>query len=518
MKFKYIASGLLLIVLISMIMMPLFSGNVQAVPGDIHVFPLDDYEKSVEMKETVTYRWGLYNNGTYPNMLFLNDPAEQYGWKAEFSESYLMLEPGEFYTIELMVQAPSSRDYPTHVITVDSMVTDVVTEDIWVRDIGTTTTTVSGGAYIPPTKAFGIIPNYLGAVDVLDNEYGVFILTIGIWVLIGASIFFVLDPVVKHFTKMTETEIDDKILAIVKGPVFYIIVAQGIVSSLDVLNIPWVYINAVQELYALILIILFSWMAYKIFQDVLLIWGKSYAEESETTLDDVALPLLEKAGLIVIFMAATIATLNLFGIDPTMLVAGMGIMGLVIAFAAQDTLGNFISGMFLLTDRPFKVGDLVLMENGDYCRVEKIGMRSTKLYNTFDHDMIILPNSKIANEKVINLTEPDNKMKVKVTIGVDYKADIHRAKAIMLEVANAHKDVMQDDEHTPFVRLVEFGDSSINLKLYTWVYHLDNQWRVGGEMREEIFEEFKKVGIDIPFPQRVVHMQGYDDNMPSKSG
>ena len=518
MKLKFITSSLLLIVLVSMLIIPLFSGNAQAAPGDIHVFPLDDYEKDVEMKETVTYRWGLYNNNTVPNMLFLNDPAEEYGWEAEFTDSYLMLEPGEFYTIELIVQAPSSRDYPTHVITIDSTVTDVVTEDDWELSIGTTTTTVSGGAYIPPTKAFDYIPNYLGAVDALDNEYGVFILTIGVWVLIGAIIFFVLDPVVKHFTKMTKTEIDDMILSIIKGPVFYLIVSFGFIHSLRVLNIPWSILDIFETLFTLLVIILLSWMAYKVFQDVLLIWGKSYAEESETTIDDVALPLLEKAGMIVIFMIATIAILNVFGVDPTMLVAGMGIMGLVIAFAAQDTLGNFISGMFLLTDRPFKVGDLVLMGNGDYCRVEKIGMRSTKLYNTFDHDVIILPNSKIANEKVINLTEPDNKMKVKVTIGVDYDTDIQKAKKIMLDVANKHTDVINAEDRDPFVRLVDFGDSSINLKLYTWVYHLDDQWRVGGEMREEIFELFKKEGIDIPFPQRVVHMQGYGDNMPSKSG
>ncbi len=518
MKNRQFTSALLLIAVISMIMVPLLSGNAQAAEGDIHVFPLDDYEKSVEMTETVTYRWGLYNNGTDPNMIFLNDPAEQYGWEAEFTDSYLMLEPGEFYTIELIVSAPASRDYPTHEITVDSMVTDVVTEDIWNRDIGTTTTTVSGGAYIPPTKAFDMIPNYLAAVEQLDNEWGVFLITVGIWILVGAIIFFVLDPVVKHFTKKTKTEIDDLILAIVKGPVFYLIVSFGFIHSLRVLDIPWSYLNIFETLFTLMVILLGSWMVYKIFQDVLLIWGKSYAEKSETTMDDVALPLFEKVGMIVIFMVATIAVLNLFGIDPTMLVAGMGIMGLVIAFAAQDTLGNFISGMFLLTDRPFKVGDLVLMENGDYCRVENIGMRSTKLYNTFDHDMIILPNSKIANEKVINLTEPDNKMKVKVTIGIDYKADIHKAKAIMLEVATAHKDVMQEEGSAPFVRLVEFGDSAINLKLYTWVFHLDDQWRVGGEMREEIFRRYCEEGIDIPFPQRVVHMQGYDDNVPSVSG
>ena len=147
-----------------------------------------------------------------------------------------------------------------------------------------------------------------------------------------------------------------------------------------------------------------------------------------------------------------------------------------------------------------------------------LSLGNVKVFSPPDHDVIILPNSKIANEKVINLTEPDNKMKVKVTIGVDYNTDIQQAKKIMLDVANKHNDVINTEDRDPFVRLVDFGDSSINLKLYTWVYHLDDQWRVGGEMREEIFEAFKKEGIDIPFPQRVVHMQGYGDNMPSKSG
>ncbi|MCK4266947.1 MAG: mechanosensitive ion channel family protein, partial [Thermoplasmata archaeon] len=246
--------------------------------------------------------------------------------------------------------------------------------------------------------------------------------------------------------------------------------------------------------------------------DVLLIWGKKYAEKSETTLDDVMLPLFEKLGMIVVFGVAMIALLSLMGIDVTMLLAGMGILGLVIAFAAQDTLGNFISGIFLLTDRPFKVGDLVLMENGDYCRVEHIGMRSTKLYNTFDHDVIILPNSKIANEKVINLTEPDNMMKVKVTVGVAYGTDIDRAKEIMLEAANAHPDILQDEGRAPFARMVEFGDSALDLKLYTWVNHLDNQWRVGSELREAILHRFEDEGIEIPFPQHVVHMERDTDS------
>ncbi|MCK5309945.1 MAG: mechanosensitive ion channel family protein [Thermoplasmata archaeon] len=487
-----------------------FAPLAQASEGDLNIFPPTYNAQDVDMDSTVVYRWGIYNNGTTPHTVLIDVIGAQYDWTAELAEgdAYFQVGPGEFKTVELTVTSPNSRDYPDNTFWLGSTIRDLVTEEQWSREMGSVTTTITGGAYVPPTQVLGLFDNPLAQVDdSLDNEYGVFIMSLVVWLLIGAAIFFILDPVVKYFTKATETEIDDQVLAIIKGPIFYLIVLYGAVSSLKVLNFSWSIINAIEILFQLTVIVLFAWMALKILKDVLLIWGKKYSENTDTTMDDIALPLFEKVGMVVIALIAMVLILQLFGIDPTMLVAGMGVMGLVIAFAAQDTLGNFISGMFLLTDRPFKVGDLVLMENGDYCRVEQIGMRSTKLYNTFDHDMIVLPNSKIANEKVINLTEPDNKMKIKVIMGVAYDTDLDKAKEIMLTASLNHSDVMQDEDHAPFVRVVEFADSSINIRLYAWVHHLDNQWRVASELKENIFHTFNKSGIEIPFPQHVIHME-----------
>jgi len=510
MKIKRLAMILIALSVMSLAL-GAFAPVAQASEGDLNIFPPTYTAKDIDMDSTVVYRWGIYNTEpTKPHTVLIDVIGAENGWTAELSDgdAYFQVGPGEFKTVELIVTSPNSRDYPDNTFWLSATVRDLVTEEQWNEDLGSISTTITGGAYVPPTQVLGIFDNPLAQVhDSLDNEYGVFLTTLVIWILIGALIYFVLDPVVKHFTKATETEIDDQVLAIVKGPVFYMIVLYGAVSSLEVLNFSWNVIHTIEIIYQLAVIVLISWMSFKILKDVLLIWGKKYSESTDTTLDDIALPLFEKVGMVVIFMIAMILILQIFGIDPTMLVAGMGVMGLVIAFAAQDTLGNFISGMFLLTDRPFKVGDLVLMENGDYCRVEQIGMRSTKLYNTFDHDMIILPNSKIANEKVINLTEPDNKMKVKVTVGVAYGTDVQQAKDIMLDVAVKHPDVIQEEGQAPFVRLVELGDSALGLKVYTWVHHLDNQWRVGAEMREAILARFNAANIEIPFPQHVVHME-----------
>jgi MscS family membrane protein len=485
--------------------------SASASPGDLHVFSPTVTAMEVEMDSSVTYRWGVFNNGTTPHTLLIDVHGTELGWDARLSneDAYFLVGPGEFVSIDLNVTAPNTRDYPEDIITLNATARDLVTQEMWTEDLGTVTTTIVGGAYVPPTKVLGWFDEPLGNyIPALDNEWGVFLSTVIFWLILGALIYFILSPMVKTFTSKTETELDDQILAIVKGPIFWIILTYGIISSLEVLNFSWSIIHALETFYSVTLIILFCWMGFKIFKDVLISWGKKYAEKSETTLDDVLLPLFEKVGMVAIVVIAIIAVLNLFGVDVTLLMAGMGVIGLVIAFAAQDTLGNFISGMFLLTDRPFKVGDLILMDGGDYCRVEHIGMRSTKLYNTFDHDMIVVPNNKIANERVTNLTLPDNKMKVTLTIGIGYKSDVQKAKQIMLDVASKNKGVINDeDDKKPIVRLTEFEESAIRLKLFAWVYDIDSQWRVGGELREEILRRFNGESIDIPLPQRVIHME-----------
>ncbi len=93
-------------------------------------------------------------------------------------------------------------------------------------------------------------------------------------------------------------------------------------------------------------------------------------------------------------------------------------MGLVIAFAAQDTLSNFFSGIHLLLDRPFKLGDVIYMEEGKYWRVLNVGMRSTRLYSIFDHELIIMPNNAVANQKIINVVKPDSKIRKKITLSL----------------------------------------------------------------------------------------------------
>jgi small-conductance mechanosensitive channel len=434
--------------------------------------------------------------------------GDAYDWQAVLEPPYFILESGDFQSINLTVTVPDTRDYPTFTFDLFLNVTDMVTDESWSIPIEDVTVNIAGGAYVPPTRVLGLFENPLPAP--LDNEWGVFILSVLVWLIIGVIVIFALIPIVKFFTRKTKTSLDDRIMVILKWPVFILIFTYGVVSSIEVLDFPWSVVNGLETLWKFILIIVVGWLVYKITKDILLYWMKGYAQRTKTTMDDVLLPLFEKVAMVIIIAGAIVATLNLMGIDVTMLVAGMGIAGLVIAFAAQDTLGNFISGMSILSDRPFKVGDTILMQNGDYCRVERIGMRSTKLYNTFTHNMIILPNNKIANEMVTNLTEPDLRKKINIVVNVAYGADLDKAKKIILDTVNAHPDILKDADKKPVLRFSELGEYAVKLTTFAWVNTMDNQWKAASEIREQVLKKFKAEKMEIPYPHRVVYLNKED--------
>jgi len=341
-----------------------------------------------------------------------------------------------------------------------------------------------------------------------DEPLGQFVILLLIWVLIGLAVLLIVRPIIRRALRDTETDVDDKILKIIGGPVIGFIFFYGFIQSMQVFpNVPDWFMNGLLNLYALVVSFLVVYLTYKVFKAVFMPLGMEYSKKTETELDDVLIPLIDKLGgvLILIFGLFWIASTQ--GVNVTVFVAGFGIVGLVIAFAMQDTLANFFSGIFILTDRPFKVGDTILID-GDYCRVEKIGLRTTWLYNRFDHDIIIFPNKEMAGNKIVNLTEPDNKFKAKAAVGVAYGSDMDMVEEIMLSAIKKQPGVILDDPNrTPFFRFQEFGDSSLNCKVTAWIHDIFDQWKISHNTRLEINRRFAEEGIEIPFPQRVVHME-----------
>jgi small-conductance mechanosensitive channel len=162
-----------------------------------------------------------------------------------------------------------------------------------------------------------------------------------------------------------------------------------------------------------------------------------------------------------------------------------------------------IAGFTIMLDRPFRVGDRIQLASGEKGDVVEIGLRSTKIL-TFENTLLIIPNESIVKEMVWNLSYPNPIIRVKVDVGVAYGTDPERVKQIMVDVAKQHPEVLDDPE--PKAYLINFGDSSLDFTLVGRVANYGDQWRVQEELRIAIYKAFEKEGIEIPFPQRVVHM------------
>ncbi len=203
---------------------------------------------------------------------------------------------------------------------------------------------------------------------------------------------------------------------------------------------------------------------------------------------------------------AVIAALAAFGIQTTSFIAVLGAAGFAIGMALQGSLGNFASGVLLLVFRPFRINDAVVIA-GQKGKVTEIGIFTTTL-NTFDNRRIIIPNGLITGDVIENInTNPTRR--VDMTAGIGYASDYDKAKVILEKILAEHPKVLKDPE--PKVALMELADSSVNFNVRPWCNAAD-YWDVWSDVQTSIKREFDKAGIEIPFPQRDVHLHNEATN------
>lgn len=191
-----------------------------------------------------------------------------------------------------------------------------------------------------------------------------------------------------------------------------------------------------------------------------------------------------------------------------------GALGVGIGFGLQNIANNFISGLIILFERPIKVGDRIEVGSvqGD---VTKVSARATTV-NTNDNISIIVPNSEFINQRVINWSHNDRSIRYHVPVGVSYNEDPAKIKELLLEVAEANKDVQKRPK--PDVLFTEYGDSSLNFDLMVWTStYISKPMILKSQLYYAIFEKFKEHNIEIPFPQRDLHIRsGLPSNEKSK--
>ncbi len=320
---------------------------------------------------------------------------------------------------------------------------------------------------------------------------------------IALIINFLYKLTLKKIAGKTKTKLDDKIIEAFSKPVFYTIVLSGFILSIRTLGFsdgPDFILTGILKTF-----IAFLWVS-ALFRTVSIIldWlGKR--KGNNRFVQKKTIPLFDNTLKLIIIGGGTYFILLIWNINVTAWLASAGIAGLAIGFAAKDTLANLFSGIFIMADSPYKIGDYIVLDSTERGRVTMIGLRSTRVL-TLDDIEITIPNAVIANSKIINESGgPYEKHRVSVAVGVAYGSDIDKVRDILYGIAEDNENVCRDPE--PRVRFRAFGDSSLDFQLLCWIEKPGSRGQVVDELNTAIYKEFNKQKVVIPFPQRDVHMK-----------
>lgn len=227
--------------------------------------------------------------------------------------------------------------------------------------------------------------------------------------------------------------------------------------------------------------------------------GVTRRVSANAKLDQTVAHFLENLVFYLVMTFVVLAALGSFGVQTASLVAVLGAAGFAVGFAMQGSLANFAAGVMLLIFRPYNVGDVV-EAGGAMGVVRQISLFTTTL-NTPDNVRIIVPNGKVFGDTIKNLTAEENR-RVDMVVGIGYGSDIRKAIACIHETLKSDPNVLA--EPAPQVEVVELADSSVNLVVRPWT-KAANYWNVHFTFTRQIKLAFDRDGIEIPFPQRVVH-------------
>lgn len=487
-------------ILILFLLFILLSISSSAVGSQPFIGEDDDYHKEISTNTPGNFFWTIYRNNSIDYSITVKVEGFE-EWNQQVTPKHFVLSSEEPYQIVdldfLIPKYPTEKSRSATISfefrPLNETRRTIVEKNVFVEIKGIYTgeeNTIIGGFTNPLPRP-------------LNNPFGVLIINIVIWLFISFVIYFIIKNIFLVIARKTKTKLDEAIIEIIRIPVLVLILLYGIIFSIIRFGINISFHNNIYTFYSLVLVLFGVFVAWKIFCEILDEITKHRGGE-RGTFGKVLRPVFKKIGIMIIFVGGLIFGLSLIGVQVTALLAGAGIAGLVLAFAAQDTLSNYFSGMHLLLDKPFKIGDLIKIESGEFCRVENVGMRSTKLYSLFDHEIIVLPNNVIANQKIINIVEPDTKIRNRVGVSVAYGSDLEKVMKIIYKAAENHPYVIKEKGFEPLVRFIDFGDSGLKFMVIFWVDEVMNQWKAMSEIRSEIDKEFRKENITIPFPQRTV--------------
>jgi len=335
------------------------------------------------------------------------------------------------------------------------------------------------------------------------------IVIISLYILCAKAADIFINRILRLLVKKSKTKLDDELIDIFHAPVYWSVFFIGAFHALQIQPAPspWQYILV--SSFKSIILLVWSIAALKALN---LFFSRSTVEFFlRRSIENDAFNIGRKLIRIAAIIGIAVGILILWKINLTPLFASAGIAGIAVAMAAKDSLANFFGGLSLFMDNTFKEGDYIVIDSGERGEIFDIGMRSTRL-KTRDDILITIPNSILANTKIINESAPIPLFRIRIPVGVAYGSNPEHVEQILLGIAKSCTDVIDTPE--PRVRFRALGSSSIDFELLCWLAEPSLKGLVTHNLLKIIYNRLHEENITIPFPQMDVHLKKKEITAP----
>lgn len=339
----------------------------------------------------------------------------------------------------------------------------------------------------------------------LIQEYHLLLafILIGLGYGLGRLLKSIIHKLLERFRKSWKSELDYEIAHYLTSPIHQTVFTFFLVVALATLEFP----GAIEQFLIKVCI-----------TALLVFWGRAWFRATSVILRALeaerdrfhlfqprTVPLYEMGIKLLLFGLFIYLFFIVWGIDATAWVASAGIIGIAVGFAARDTIANLISGVSIVADAPYKIGDYIVLDTGERGIVSSLGIRSTRLV-TRDDVEVSIPNAVIGTAKIINESGgPWVRHRVKLPIGVAYDSDIDKVIDTLLDIAAKNERIVDQPEAR--VRIREFADNSISLDFMGWIRRPADRGLTIHELSLEVIKRFREEHITIPFPQRDLYVK-----------
>lgn len=321
-------------------------------------------------------------------------------------------------------------------------------------------------------------------------------------IVLGRLVRWFAEKILPKLTAKTETQLDDVLVEVLKAPMLFALTLVGFWIGIKRLSMPANAMAMIADAYKFLLVISATWFISRAVSTFINVVLKEKVNDESSRMDEHALSLIKKVSSFVIWSIGVITALNNAGVDVGALIAGLGIGGVAIALAAQDTAKNIFAGIMILFDRPFKIGELITID-GTTGYVEDMGIRSTKL-RTYSGQLVVIPNYKTADSNLTNITREPSR-RIELNVGLTYSTTPEQMRQAMDILRNLPSSVGGIEEKVK-VYFTSFGDFSLNITCWYYIKKDSDLFETQSAVNLQVLDEFNAHGLDFAFPTQTLYV------------